>query len=94
MEFPLHKACLNNEPRKVQELLESSDPFKAVVQRDDDGRVPLHWAVSMFDFEFFKGYTAIACFLSCAMASKNGSMSCGGGMGYIIYNETGQNVKS
>lgn len=48
----------------------------------------------MFDFEFFKGYTAIACFLSCAMASKNGSMSCGGGMGYIIYNETGQNVKS
>ncbi|SCV14960.1 related to Probable 26S proteasome regulatory subunit p28 [Nakaseomyces glabratus] len=47
MEFPLHKACLNNEPRKVQELLESSDPFKAVVQRDDDGRVPLHWAVSI-----------------------------------------------
>ena len=47
MEFPLHKACLKNEPRKVQELLESSDPFKAVVQRDDDGRVPLHWAVSI-----------------------------------------------
>ncbi|KAL3230674.1 putative 26S proteasome regulatory subunit p28 [Nakaseomyces bracarensis] len=47
MEYPLHNACMNNDARKVQELLEANDPMVAVKQVDGDGRTPLHWAVSM-----------------------------------------------
>lgn len=47
MEYPLHNACMNNDARKVQEILELTDPKVTVKQVDGDGRTPLHWAVSV-----------------------------------------------
>lgn len=47
MEYPLHNACMNNDPKKAQEILEMNDPYVAVTQLDGDGRTALHWAVSV-----------------------------------------------
>ncbi|QEU61560.1 Nas6 [Kluyveromyces lactis] len=43
-EFLLHAACMKGETEKVQQIL--SEFPGAVKVKDDDGRYPLHWAVS------------------------------------------------
>lgn len=48
MDVPLNDACMSNNLRKVQEIVEESP--EDVFKKDADGRVPLHWAVS-FQFE-------------------------------------------
>ena len=42
--YPLHQACMENEFFKVQELLHSKPSL--LLQKDQDGRIPLHWSVS------------------------------------------------
>lgn len=44
MNQQLVDACMNNDLRKVQEAVENS--AQSLFQRDADGRIPLHWAVS------------------------------------------------
>lgn len=44
MDQQLIDACMNNDLRKVQEAVENST--QALFQKDADGRIPLHWAVS------------------------------------------------
>lgn len=44
MSQSLTDACMNNDLRKVQESVE--DSAQNLFQRDADGRIPLHWAVS------------------------------------------------
>lgn len=48
MDVPLNEACISNNLRKVQEIVEESP--EDVFKEDADGRVPLHWAVS-FQYE-------------------------------------------
>lgn len=48
MDVPLNDACMSNNLRKVQEIVEESP--EDVFKKDADGRVPLHWAVS-FQYE-------------------------------------------
>ncbi|GMM55073.1 Nas6 protein [Maudiozyma humilis] len=46
-DFPLHKACMDNNLAAVQEILEASaDPAAEIVAKDQDNRSALHWAVS------------------------------------------------
>ena len=44
-DFLLHAACMNGDTEKVQQIL--SEFPGAVKVKDDDGRYPLHWAVSV-----------------------------------------------
>ncbi|CDF87824.1 probable Probable 26S proteasome regulatory subunit p28 [Zygosaccharomyces bailii] len=44
MNLPLHEACMSNNLRKAQEIF--NDSPQDLYQKDADGRIPLHWAVS------------------------------------------------
>ncbi|KAH3685327.1 hypothetical protein WICPIJ_003679 [Wickerhamomyces pijperi] len=48
-EYALHEACRQGKPLTVKSIL-SNNP-KAVLVKDEDGRIPLHWATSFQQLE-------------------------------------------
>lgn len=44
MNLPLHEACMSNNLHKAREIVNTAP--EDLYQRDADGRIPLHWAVS------------------------------------------------
>ncbi|WFD26348.1 hypothetical protein MNAN1_001329 [Malassezia nana] len=45
-DHPLHRACLDGNLSRVQDLLETDEGRASLTLADADGRQPLHWAVS------------------------------------------------
>ncbi|KAL4402954.1 putative ankyrin-repeat protein [Malassezia pachydermatis] len=46
---PLHRACLDGNLGIVRDLLETDQGLAALLQADEDGRMPLHWAATSDD---------------------------------------------